>query len=86
VKVTEFLALKPAPDSPVGATGIYFAPKMDPNIIGIFGSISPTIECIDYSPEGQYEFLQGQLPFLGYVSKFIDGNLKLVQVIVERDG
>jgi hypothetical protein len=84
VKVTEFLNLPEPPQYPYSSPSEYYASTIKAEIPA-FGD-GYLQRCMDFSPQGQYEFTEGKTPFLGYVSKFIDGKLKNVMVIVERDG
>lgn len=84
VKVTEFLNLPHPPEYPYSSPSEYYVSTIKPEIPMFGGGFIQ--KCMDFSPQGQYEFTEGKTPFLGYVSKFIDGKLKNVMVIVERDG
>lgn len=84
VKVTEFLNLQPAPQHQYSSPNEYYASTIKAEIPA-FGE-DYLQKCMDFSPQSQYEFTEGKIPFLGYVSKFIDGKITNVIVIVERDG
>lgn len=86
VKLSEFLNLPEPPETPANTTSKYFVPKIPYEFkYPVWYTPFNMGDFADLSPSNQVK-LAGTVPFLGYVSQFMNGKLKLRTIIVEKDG